>query len=148
MIFPKGMDPLSLKETKGVATFGSHQWPNGIVPYDLSAITCKHQYRIDLDFFFWMSISFIASRHQDMIVEAMQILMYAVATPVSGETNRKACVYFRPRTRGDRNYFRVIYGDGCSGTVRNDFSNRSYAKLTILSLFRLDTRPIRLEKWH
>ena len=80
---------------------------------------------------FSLRLSFlVASRHRDMIVEAMQILMYAVATSVEGETKRKACVYFRPRERGDTKFFRITYGSGCSGTVRNRFYT-SHTKLII-----------------
>lgn len=37
MIFAPGSNPMS--STRGVAKFGNRQWPNGIVPYDMSAIT-------------------------------------------------------------------------------------------------------------
>jgi len=47
----------------------------------------------------------------------MATLMYAVGTPVQGSNQRQTCVYFRPRTAYDTDYFRVVYGDGCSGTV-------------------------------
>jgi hypothetical protein len=44
--------------------------------------------------------------------------MWAVATPISGSSRRQSCVQFRPRTSADRDYLRLTYGDGCSGTVR------------------------------
>ena len=50
MIFPKGFNPLSSSEPKGVATYWPRQWPNGIIPYDISAITCKYHYQIGLNF--------------------------------------------------------------------------------------------------
>ena len=79
-----------------------------------------------------MNISFVASRHRKMIVEAMEILMYAVATPVSRETDRKACVYFRPKQQRDNRFFRITYGSGCSATVRKDFYIHTYALLMVL----------------
>ncbi len=40
MIFPKGFDPKS--STRGAAIYGNKQWPNNIIPCDLSAITGKY----------------------------------------------------------------------------------------------------------
>ena len=37
MMFPDGADP-----ARGVAIIGKRQWPNGVIPYDISAITSKH----------------------------------------------------------------------------------------------------------
>ena len=37
MIFPQGINPKS--STRGVAIYGNRQWPNGIIPYDISSIT-------------------------------------------------------------------------------------------------------------
>ncbi len=37
MILPKGFNPKSL--TRGTARFGNITWPNGVIPYDISAIT-------------------------------------------------------------------------------------------------------------
>lgn len=48
MIFPDGFNPLSPHKAKGVARFGPRRWPNGIIPYDISAISCKYHYEIDL----------------------------------------------------------------------------------------------------
>jgi hypothetical protein len=95
MIFPKGFDPKST--TRGVAIFGNKQWPNGIIPYDISAIT-------DAD-------------DRQLIVNSMQRLMYDVATPVDGTDTRNACVYFRPRQSTDAVYFKIQYGNGCSANV-------------------------------
>jgi len=47
----------------------------------------------------------------------MNTLMYAVGTPISGSTQRTACVYFRPRTSTDKVYLKVQYGNGCSANV-------------------------------
>ena len=63
-----------------------------------------------------------APSHQSFIVQAMEKLMYAVATPVPGQTSRKRCVSFRPRTASDRYFVTITYGSGCSGTVRNPFA--------------------------
>jgi len=43
--------------------------------------------------------------------------MYAVGTPISGSTQRTACVYFRPRTSTDKVYLKVQYGNGCNAHV-------------------------------
>jgi hypothetical protein len=40
MLFPKGFNPKST--TRGVAIFGNKRWPNGIIPYDISAITSAY----------------------------------------------------------------------------------------------------------
>jgi len=37
MLFPPGFDPKS--SARGVAISGNRQWPNGEIPYDMSAIT-------------------------------------------------------------------------------------------------------------
>jgi hypothetical protein len=50
MIFPKGFNISSLALTKGVAIFGSHRWPNSIIPYDISSIKCKYHYKIELNY--------------------------------------------------------------------------------------------------
>ena len=49
----------------------------------------------------------------------MNTLMYAVGTPIEGETSRQACVSFRPRLSDDENFVKITYGSGCSGTVNN-----------------------------
>jgi hypothetical protein len=95
MIFPKGYNPKS--STRGVAIYGNNQWPNGIIPYDISAITNAND--------------------RQMITNAMLILMYAVGTPIPGSDERSACVYFRPRQSTDRTYFKIVYGNGCSANV-------------------------------
>jgi hypothetical protein len=95
MFLPKGFDPTG--RTRGTAKFGNVKWPNGIIPYDISAITDPAD--------------------QKKITDAMQTLMYAVATPKEGTTQRSACVYFRPRTSTDTVYFKIQYGNGCSAHV-------------------------------
>jgi len=95
MFLPKGFDPTG--RTRGTAKFGNIQWPNGVIPYDMSAIT-------DIE-------------DQKTITEAMQTLMYGVATPKAGTTERSACVYFRPRVSTDPVYFKIQYGTGCSAHV-------------------------------
>jgi hypothetical protein len=47
----------------------------------------------------------------------MNQLMFAVGTPISGETNRQACVYFRPAQTGDSEVLKIKYGNGCSASV-------------------------------
>lgn len=42
MIFPQGFDPRSPNKAKGVAKYGNVRWPYGIIPYDISAISCKY----------------------------------------------------------------------------------------------------------
>jgi hypothetical protein len=95
MLFAKGFNPKTA--TRGVAIFGNKQWPNGVIPYDISAITNAND--------------------QQTIVNAMRTLMYAVATPVDGTTTRNACIYFRPREATDKTYFKIQYGNGCSAHV-------------------------------
>jgi hypothetical protein len=41
MAFPYGFDPSKNSAAKGVALFGAHRWPNNVIPYDISAISCK-----------------------------------------------------------------------------------------------------------
>jgi len=41
MILPDGFDPTSESNGKGVAIYGPRQWPNNIIPYDISSITSK-----------------------------------------------------------------------------------------------------------
>lgn len=90
MIFPKS-------STRGVAIFGNRQWPGNVIPYDISAITDAND--------------------RQMIINAMQILMYSVATPMPDSNQRSACVYFRPREATDQAYFKIQYGNGCSAHV-------------------------------
>jgi len=54
---------------------------------------------------------------QEKIRKAMQRLMYAVGTPVSGSVQRRACVYFRPRTDDDKVFLKIQYGEGCNAGV-------------------------------
>jgi hypothetical protein len=95
MIFAKGFNPKS--SVRGVAIFGNKQWPQGIIPYDISAITNADD--------------------QKKITNAMQMLMYAVGTPIANSADRKACVFFRPRQSTDKVYFKIQYGTGCSANV-------------------------------
>ncbi|CAF1530357.1 unnamed protein product, partial [Didymodactylos carnosus] len=86
--------------TKGTGKLGaSSRWPDGIVPYDMSKITDP--------------------KDQQMIKDAMQKLVWEVATVESGKDTRKACVYFRPREANDKTYLIVEYGQGCSAHVGN-----------------------------
>jgi len=39
MLFPDGFDPTD--SARGVAIYGNMKWPNGIIPYDISAITSE-----------------------------------------------------------------------------------------------------------
>jgi len=66
-----------------------------------------------------MNTYFVATQHRNLILQAMKTLMYAVGTPIPGVTSRKTCVYFRPRQKADTKYFKIMYGSGCSATVRN-----------------------------
>jgi hypothetical protein len=95
MFLPKGFNPSS--QTRGTAKFGDITWPNGVIPYDISAITDVAD--------------------QKKITDAMMTLMYAVATPKANTTQRAACVYFRPRVSEDAVYFNIQYGTGCSAHV-------------------------------
>ena len=46
-MFPKGFNPSTASEDKGVAIIGPRQWPNNIIPYDMSAITCEYHHKIE-----------------------------------------------------------------------------------------------------
>jgi len=95
MLFPDGFDPTDA--TRGVAIYGNKQWPNGVIPYDISAIS--------------------NAKDQKTITDAMQTLMYAVGTPKPNSQERSACVFFRPRQATDKIYFKIQYGNGCSAHV-------------------------------
>jgi hypothetical protein len=41
MIFPDGSDPANKLLGRGVPIFGDYRWPNNVIPYDISTITCK-----------------------------------------------------------------------------------------------------------
>ncbi len=42
MIFPDGFDPSRKKiQGRGAAMLTDYRWPNNVIPYDISAITCK-----------------------------------------------------------------------------------------------------------
>jgi len=96
MIFPDGFDPTT-EDARGVAIAGNRQWPSRIIPYDISAIT--------------------NAQNQKTITDAMQTLMYAVATPKPNTQERTACVYFRPRQATDKVFVKIAYGNGCSAHV-------------------------------
>jgi len=96
MIFPPGFNPKS--SARGVAIAAdARKWPNGVVPYDISAIT--------------------ESNERETILYAMNTLMYDVGTPIPNVEQRRACIYFRPRTAQDKVYLKIQYGDGCLATV-------------------------------
>ena len=40
MIFPANFNPKS--SVRGVAIYGNKQWPNGVIPYDISAISSNY----------------------------------------------------------------------------------------------------------
>jgi hypothetical protein len=54
---------------------------------------------------------------QKTITGAMHTLMYAVGTPKANTTERKVCVYFRPRVSTDTVFLKIQYGNGCSAHV-------------------------------
>jgi hypothetical protein len=93
MFFPK-----TTNGARGVAIFGDKfRWPQGTIPYDISSIS-------------------VAGDRQK-ITDAMQALMYDVASPKPGTNERTACVFFRPRQAADKVYFKIQYGNGCSAHV-------------------------------
>jgi hypothetical protein len=114
MLFPDGFDPYTLN--RGVAIFGdTYKWPKGVVPYDISAITNAND--------------------QKTITDAMQKLMFDVATPVPGANSRKACIYFRPRQATDTTYFKIQYGNGCSAHVGHMTYHQSVMTLQQVGCF-------------
>jgi len=96
MLFPDGLEPVDTG--RGVAIYSNnYRWPNGVIPYDISAIT--------------------DAKDQKTITDAMQKLMYDVATPTNTSNQRTACIYFRPRQATDKVFFKIQYGTGCSAHV-------------------------------
>jgi len=92
MIFPPGFNPKS--SARGVAIAAdARKWPNGVVPYDISAIT--------------------ESNERETILYAMNTLMYDVGTPIPNVDQRRACIYFRPRTAQDKVYLKIQYRRAC-----------------------------------
>lgn len=96
MIFPVGVDPTK-ESARGVAIYGNMKWPQGIIPYDMSAIT--------------------DAQDKKKITDAMNMLMYAVGTPIANSQQRTACIYLRPRQTADKNFIKIQYGNGCSAHV-------------------------------
>lgn len=79
---------------------------------------------------------FVATEDRNLILQAMDTLMYAVGTPIPEKTARKTCVHFRPKQRGDRRSFKIVYGTGCSATVRNHRKFCYFFFVLIIILFR------------
>lgn len=140
MIFPDGYDPKRITQLRGVAASGSAQWPSGVVPYDLSAITDEGNRRL--------------------IEESMSTLHFAVGTPIEGRQDRQLCVQFRPRTENDAIFLQIDYGNGCSATVGHGTSDRvmtlnqeecfhsgviQHELLHVLGFFHEQSRPDRDE---
>jgi hypothetical protein len=61
--------------------------------------------------------SIIDANDRTTITNAMNQLMYAVGTPIPGNTTRTICVYFRPAVSGDKEILKIKYGNGCSASV-------------------------------
>jgi hypothetical protein len=95
MLFQEGADPKDA--ARGVAIFGNRKWANGVIPYDISAITNAND--------------------QKTITDAMNTLMYTVGTPIADSQQRTACIFFRPRQSTDKSFFKIQYGNGCSAHV-------------------------------
>lgn len=113
MILPDGLDPT---DARGVAIYGPRQWPNNIIPYDLSGITSI----IDNIFLKLTLINYsIDAGHRSMIETALTILMDATKTPIAGTSSYKQCITFRPKIASDRVFVKVQYGTGCSASVKN-----------------------------
>jgi hypothetical protein len=68
----------------------------------------------------------------------MNQLMFAVGTPIEGQTNRQACVFFRPAQTGDKEILKIKYGNGCSASVSLRIEN--FVKSSIK--FRLDMAQV------
>ncbi len=122
--------------TRGVAINGAiRRWPNKIIPYDISAITSKF---FKKDFFLFISNWIIDANDRTTITNAMNQLMFAVGTPIEGQTNRQACVFFRPAQTGDKEILKIKYGNGCSASVSLRIEN--FVKSSIK--FRLDMAQV------
>ncbi|UJR06693.1 hypothetical protein I4U23_010979 [Adineta vaga] len=71
-----------------------NKWPNGIVPYDVSAIT--------------------NAADRLMIENATHHIMYDTGSPIANSVSRNSCVHFRPRVGSDTTYVTIVYGQGCN----------------------------------
>ncbi len=73
--------------------------------------------------FLLISDLIIDANDQTTIKNAMNQLMFAVGTPIEGQANRHACVFFRPAQEGDPEVLKIQYGNGCSATVSRKTEN-------------------------
>jgi len=106
--------------TRGVAINGQiRRWPNRMIPYDISAIT--------------------DATDQATIRSAMNQLMFEVGTQITGQTNRQACVYFRPAQTGDKEILKIKYGNGCSASVGYGTGYEKSLNLQRVGCFRSGT---------
>ncbi|CAF1379247.1 unnamed protein product [Rotaria sordida] len=91
----------SKSQLRGAAILTHNKWPNGVIPYDISAIT--------------------DSKDRDSIIRAMEKLMYDTGTPSPTPQDPTwrlyDCVYFRPRTSADRTFVTIEYGTGCWANI-------------------------------
>ncbi|UJR17169.1 hypothetical protein I4U23_004065 [Adineta vaga] len=94
MLFPM---PLNSMSYRGVAYNQVNKWPNGIIPYDISAIT--------------------NATDRLTIENAMQHVMYDTGSPIANSVSRNRCVHFRPRLGSDTTYLTIVYGQGCNAHV-------------------------------
>ena len=110
MIFHDGFDPTIESTSRGVAIWGPRRWSKNTVPYDLSLIASRTDWRkmilIEI-------IQFLDAGHRKIIEDAMATLTRITSSPVTG----KACITFRPKITNERNILKVNYGTGCSATV-------------------------------
>lgn len=103
---------------RGVGASGVlRRWPNRTIPYDLSAISGEFSQRVDP---FCHSNRIIDVQDRQLIITAMNQLMYDVGTPVPNEATREICVFFRPARSSDTDVLKVLYGNGCSATVNEN----------------------------
>jgi hypothetical protein len=73
--------------------------------------------------FLLISDLIIDANDQTTIKNAMNQLMFAVGTPIEGQANRQACVFFRPAQEGDKEVLKIQYGNGCSANVSRKTEN-------------------------
>jgi hypothetical protein len=55
---------------------------------------------------------------REMIINAMDTLMFDTGTLIAGSVSRYVCVYFRPRQPTDKIFLTIQYGNGCNAHVR------------------------------
>lgn len=124
MKFPDGSDPRKPHLGKGAASAGNRQWPNNVIPYDLTAIT--------------------SSEDRTKVVNAMKTLMNAVG---KRKNTGKPCVTFQEKSPSDKDFIKVNYDpNGCSATV--GYNRGKKMELSLLKGYCFESGHIQHELMH